>query len=550
MNGKYYVEPDIVNNRFSEPEEMEKDYTEVVFENSDNPRINTAAGMGVIVRRDNNGKVTGAVVDGGDTNTIVISATGSGKSRRVLTEYITSVIYAKQSFIAHDPKGELYGFFVKLLKKLGYAVNVINFRDPMRGDRFNILQRAAEFYKNGEKGRAIEIADEIARTLYSALEEKDDPFWTDSSVGLFTCYFIIACDLYEPEDVTISNIYRIHIEGLERMDTETRMEKYLNAHKGEKCYELGITAISAPRETKQSIFSVFTRGLSRVVLNEDIADMTTDSTVDIAKMADGKRPVALFIITRDEAPGTYSTMVSSIIDMIYTSLIDLAQSKYKNNRLPRPVHFILEEFGNIARLENINDMMTASRSRGIRMVVVLQSLCQLYLNYSREVAKVLIGNSQNLIYMSSTDIELVKMISERCGEVINKYTKSKEDLLSVNELMHFDKESGEALMLMDRHYPFIGYLPDLSDYEMVEPLESIRIPLRKRLNTKYGRLTEATDLIKAAGLAQFIERNRQGAKKETEQQKIVTKSSMLDFPESLKSRMNSIIKEGIKNEFI
>lgn len=62
-----------------------------------------------------------------------------------------------------------------------------------------------------------------------------------------------------------------------------------------------------------------------------------------------KKPMALFMITRDESPQTYSTVVSSFVDMIYTRLIDLAH--------------------------------------------------------------VLIGNAQNLVYMSSTDMDLVEMIS-------------------------------------------------------------------------------------------------------------------------------------------
>ena len=94
-------------------------------------------------------------------------------------------------------------------------------------------------------------------------------------------------------------------------------------------------------------------------MNEEIADMTTKSTFSVDDLAAGKKPMALFIITRDEAPQTYSTVVSSFVDMIYTKLIDLAQTEY-NNRLPRTVHFILEEFGNLAKLENINDMMMAA----------------------------------------------------------------------------------------------------------------------------------------------------------------------------------------------
>lgn len=492
MDNKHYVDPNVDSGRFSEPEELEADYTEVSYDCSDNPKRNTAAGVGIEVRCDANGDVTGALVDAGDTNTIIVSSSGAGKTRRILCQYILSCIYAMQSFIVHDPKGEIYGFFYTLLKKFEFKVKVLNLRDPMKGDRLNFLQEAAKLWKKGNQGRALEVVRGIAQTLYSPLENKNDMFWTQSSVNLFLCYFSIAATIYEPEYVTLETIYRIHIEGIEEVRGTMRIKSYLEEHKAEKCYELGIPSVTAPNETRTSIYSVFTNGLVRVLLNEEIADMTTKSTFRIEEMVSGKQPLALFIITRDEAPQTYSTVVSSIVDMIYTTLIDLAHTKY-NKKLPRTVHFVLEEFGNIAKLENINDMMTASRSRSIRIVIVLQSLCQLYLTYSKELADVLVGNSQNLVYMSSTDMNLVEMISKRCGTIIDPYTNERRPLLSPDRLTHLDKNTGETLILLDRHYAYITTLPDLSRYKMIEPMEKINIPTRKKIEIETGRFAKIVD---------------------------------------------------------
>ena len=108
MDNKHYVDPNVDSGRFSEPEELEADYAEVSYDCSDNPKRNADAGVGIEVRCDANGEVTGALVDGGDTNTIIVSSTGAGKTRRILCQYILSCIYAMQSFIVHDPKGEIY----------------------------------------------------------------------------------------------------------------------------------------------------------------------------------------------------------------------------------------------------------------------------------------------------------------------------------------------------------------------------------------------------------------------------------------------------------
>lgn len=196
-----------------------------------------------------------------------------------------------------------------------------------------------------------------------------------------------------------------------------------------------------------------------------------------------KKPMALFMITRDESPQTYSTVVSSFVDMIYATLIDSAHAEYQN-ALSCTWHLVLEALGNITQLANINDMMTASRSRNIRMVLVGQSLCQLYINYSKELAHVLIGNAQNLVYMSSTNMDLVEMISRRCGNIVDSYTNETRRLLSPDRLTHLNKKEGETLFLLERHYPYVSFWTDLSCYKMIEQSETVEIKNKKKAGNK------------------------------------------------------------------
>lgn len=539
MQNKHYVDPNSDSGRFAEYDEIKKDYKYVKYDGKLYSK-NIGAGLGIEISQDVNGNVTGAIIDDADTNTIIVSSTGAGKTRRVLSQYILSCIYGQESFVLHDPKGELYGFFYTLLGKMGFKVRVINLRDPMTGDRLNFLEEAARFWRSGKQGRAIEVAKGIAETLYLPLEDKNDKFWTYTAINLFLCYFTIAATLLEAEYVTLASIYKIHMQGTEKVGSSTRMGIYLEEHKNEKCYELGIPSITAPNDTRQSIFSVFANGLVRVILNDDIEDMTTKSTFSVNELASPKQPMALFIITRDEAPQTYSTVVSSMVDMIYTSLIDLAQTKYRKT-LPRTCHFILEEFGNIAQLSNINDMMTASRSRNIRMVLVVQSLCQLYLHYSKELAHVLIGNAQNLVYMSSTDMELVEMISRRCGNRVDPFTNETRRLLSPERLTHLNKKKGETLFLLDRHYPYISSLPDLSCYKMIEAQDTIKIKTRKKLEPVKIDFIQIVDDIRHQKLHDFMMKNKDEEVERISKEEL-SKKQMLNISNELSIEMNRIVQ--------
>ena len=488
-----FIDPNYYNGRFAERKELEQDYKWVDL--NDPYGETKAAGTCISVEYDKHGKVCKILVDDSESNTLIVSNTGSGKTRRVLSPYILSCIKALESFVCHDPKGELYMFFVELLKKYGYDVFIINLREPLKGHRFNILQKAAQLYREGNEDRALEIVSNIAESIFSVIADKEDLFWTEVAKSLFICYFIMAVDLYPPEEVSLKTIYRIHIEGMVKMGASTALAVYLDAHKESKAYEHGIYTVTAPNDTRNSIFAVFSGGISRLIINDAISDTLSDSSDGIENISNEKKPTAVFIITRDEAPGTYSTVVASTIDLIYTSLIDQAQSR-EGLILPRRVHFILEEFGNIAALNNINNMLTASRSRGIRIVAVVQSLSQLDLIYNEKLSRNLIGNFHNLIYMNSTDMELVEIISKRCGTYINPYTNSSEPLLSPNLLTHLDKKRGETLMLLDRHYPYIAYLPDMTCYKDIAPIPRFEVKERKVQEKQYGKLTQyAKDVL-------------------------------------------------------
>ena len=144
MLNKYYVDVNKNNGRFSEVEEMKKDFRRINFENPEK-NIQTASGPAIEIELNENGNVIGGYMDEGDNNTAIISQTGSGKTRRILVPYLLSCIQAAQPLIIHDPKGEIYGFFYTQLKKNGYDIKVLNFREPMKGDRFNPLQDAADY---------------------------------------------------------------------------------------------------------------------------------------------------------------------------------------------------------------------------------------------------------------------------------------------------------------------------------------------------------------------------------------------------------------------
>jgi type IV secretion system protein VirD4 len=77
---------------------------------------------------------------GDDVHTLCIGATRSGKSRTIVVQSICTLGLAGESLVISDPKGELYQFINDFLQKLGYEVRVLDFKNPEKSHRYNLLQ--------------------------------------------------------------------------------------------------------------------------------------------------------------------------------------------------------------------------------------------------------------------------------------------------------------------------------------------------------------------------------------------------------------------------
>lgn len=464
MSKQYYISENTNEGRFEDPETIYDSTFEMDFESDHMERD----GMPVI----SNGHIARGFFP--EQPMMVVAATGSGKTRRLIIPYLISCIKSDCNMFINDPKGELYKHTKKMLKKAGYKTLVIDLRNLDHGERFNPCEYPAKLYKSGKKGRADEILQAMFDTFMNSVRSEKDPYWHTTGSQYITGLAELCCDLFPTDMVTINNIYNLHIQGNKRMGSSNFLKAYMEKHEDKEYYKLMASYINAPNETKASLDSVVTSGFSKYCRNEDVIDLTSNSTFDITDMVEKK--TALFIISRDES-SVYNALITAIVDEIYEVVIDLAEERY-NGTLPRRLTFILDEFGNLAPIDDINSKITVSRSRNVGWCLCCQSLDQLKLKYTADVAKIILGNC-NIAYMYSSDLELLKMISDLCGKTVDEYTHESRPLLSVEKLRSFDKKEGQTLFLLDRKKPFIGFLPDISEYNVI-PETKTEFKKRKR----------------------------------------------------------------------
>ena len=465
MEFNAFVSPNINQGRFATEDEIVSRFQKINYQDA----TASVGGLNII----SDGK--NAVVDGYDNSTMIVGATGSKKTRTVVMPYILSAALAGHSLVIHDCKGDINKNTYRVLKNLGYKIIVLDYRNPDRGERYNPLEYAAKLYQSGNKKRANEMFKHFADTIFSVYKSDKDPFWHLTSAQYFAGLAALACETISAERVTIDNIYNIHLQGDGKIGYSTYIKSYFEDQEDLSCWKRIYPVVTAPNETRSSLNSVFSSCLDVFVQNESIIDQTSHSTFQVKELVEEK--TALFIISRDEG-SVYNALITAILDQIYEILTNIADEN--GGTLKRRVQFVLDEFGNLCKLNDIEKKISLSRARNILWVLVCQSLEQLSLVYGKETAPIIIGNCNNLVYLYSPDLELLKRISALCGNTIDEMTGVKRELLSVEQLRHFNKEEGECLMLLDRMHPFITYLPDISQYYGVVPTRIVNVKERQK----------------------------------------------------------------------
>lgn len=139
------------------------------------------------------------------------------------------------------------------------------------------------------------------------------------------------------------------------------------------------------------------------------------SATDIDPAAFAERPTALFMKIPDEKDTRHGLAAVFILCM-YKALIKVASAR-EDLSLPRNVYFILDEFGNMPKIEKFDKMITVGRSRKIWFNMVVQSYSQLNNVYGEQVADIVKSNCGVKMFIGSNDIGTCKEFSELCGNV-------------------------------------------------------------------------------------------------------------------------------------
>ena len=396
-------------------------------------------------------------VDDGEGHNIIIGSTGAGKTQIAIFPLVHSLAKHDESMIITDPKGEIYEKTSEMLKKKGYNVVLLNFRDPQKGSGWNPMHLPYKYFKEGNVDKANELTDDLAMNiLYDENAQSQDPFWEKTSADYFSGICLGLFEDAKEDEINLNSVNLFTTVGEEKCGPNSVYvnEYFKSKDPNSPAYISASSTIVAPNETRGSILSVFKQKIRLFAARDNLSEMLSHSDFDFEDI--GSKKTAVFIIVQDEKK-TYHSLVTIFLKQCYEALVDYAQKN--GGKLPYRTNFILDEFANMPPLKDVDAMVSAARSRKMRFYFVIQNYAQLAEVYGKEKGDTIRGNCTNIIYLISTELAALEEISKMCGEYEvkekdkdGKEKKETRPLITVSDLQRL--KFGEIILLRLRMNPF------------------------------------------------------------------------------------------------
>lgn len=477
--------------------EIKKTYTHVPFYPKEwRQGKNLPTVQGVILGSKGSGEKLTALVDVNDVHCLMIGASGVGKTAFFLYPNLEFACASGISFLTTDTKGDLFRNYGTIAKEYyGYNVAVIDLRNPTRSDGNNMLHlvnRYMDIYladpeKISAKAKAEKYAKIISKTIINSSGDSSsygqNAFFYDAAEGLLTSVILLLAEFLPPVELDDELVERRHIVSVFKMIQDLLSPSPV---KGKNQFQILMSKLPSEHKARwfagaalntaeQSMASVLSTAMSRLnsFLDSELEQILCfDTAIDAETFCNEKS--AIFLVLPEEDTTKYF-LVSLFLQQLYREILAVADEH--GGKLKNRVIFYCDELGTLPKIESLELIFSAGRSRGLTIVPAIQSYGQLQKNYGKEGAEIIVDNCQDTIFggfapNSQTAIELSKALGNRTV-MSGSISRGRQDpsqslqmmerpLLSQDELKSLPK--GNFILMKTGVHPMRTVLPLFLDW--------------------------------------------------------------------------------------
>lgn len=353
-------------------------------------------------------------------NILVCGGSGAGKTRFFAKP---NIMNANTSFVCLDPKGELLRDTGNLLREKGYDIKVIDLINMEKSHCYN------PFVYIRNDNDVQRLVTNLFKNTTPKGSQSQDPFW-DQAAQMLLLALVFYLHYEAPEDEQNFPMVMEMIRSGEVMEDNDeyrspldelfdRLEMREPDHIALKYYR---NYRSGSGKTLKSIQITLVSRLEKFNL-DSLASMTQTDEMELWSL--GEKRTAIFAVIPDN-----DSSFNFIVGLLYTQLFQ--QLYYQadvvhGGRLPIHVHFVMDEFANVALPDEFDKLLATMRSREISVSIIIQNLAQLKTLFEKQWESI-VGNCDEFIYLGGNEQSTHEYVSKLLGkETIdtNTYGQSK-----------------------------------------------------------------------------------------------------------------------------
>lgn len=439
--------------RFANKSEISRTYKKLDYlpqvwrEGKDRPEL-----QGLIVGCEDKPGGTTALLDDGDIHTLMIGASGVGKTAYFLYPNIEYACACGMSFLVTDTKGDVYRHTATVAAKYyGYDIAVIDLRNPTRSDGYNMLYLVNKYMdlyaEHGElqyKAKAEKFAKITGKTIISAGMDVSNmgqnAYFYESAEGIITAAILLVAEFCEPSKRHIISVFKLIQDLLTPSNIKGKNQFQLLIQKLPPEHKARWFAGAALNTAEQAMASVLSTALSRLnaFLDSELEQILCfDTSIDVERFCRQKTAVYLVLPEED---ATKHFLVSLIFQQVYREMLTVADEH--GGQLPNRAMIYADEIGTIPKIESMEMIFSASRSRKISIVAIIQSLAQFEATYGKEGAEIIADNCQCTLFGGFAP-------NSRTAEVMSN-NLGKQTVMSGSVTMGGKSEPSQSLQMMER----------------------------------------------------------------------------------------------------
>ena len=395
------------------------------------------------------GKKITAWVDAGDSHAMMIASPGGGKTAYFLYPNIEYAMACGISFVTLDTKGDLYRNMATIGEKYyGYHTGVYDFRKPTEIDTYNLMSLVNKYmdrYRStgsvDDKARAEKQARMVAKSIITGGVDMANmganSFFYEASESLLTSAIMILSEYGDSGTRHISSAHKL----IDAVSVKKKGEPNLYSQllsvlpPYHKAAMLANSAVNSAEQTTASILSTAHSRLNELIDSELEQMICFDTKFQVEEFVE--HPTGVYIVLPEEDTTKYF-IVSLVIQQINAELTAMADRL--GGTLPKKVICFYDELKTIPKREGLDAIFTASRSRNMTIVGILQGISQLNDRYGKDVAETMFNSCHDTIAGAfgplSQDAEFIsKQLGSRTAQTGSVTTDGKTGEQSLSEQM-------------------------------------------------------------------------------------------------------------------